>query len=109
MHHRILSARARLKDATGMSALLAPIKQGDELGADLQDGEPGSVELYDPETQIFRYIVSDGTCVACYTVTSLTLVQAATIAAACEGITEWNFKSFTRAVEVVLGPVQFLQ
>jgi hypothetical protein len=92
-----------------MSALLEPIKQGDELGADLSDCEPGSVELYDPETQIFRYIVSDGKNVACYTVTDISLVQAATIAAACEGISEWNFKSFARAVEVALGPVQFLQ
>ena len=56
--HRILSARARLHDAEQMKALLAPIKHGDELGADLSDGEQGSVELYDRETKTFRYIVS---------------------------------------------------
>src|ERR1700731_1888480 len=67
--HRILSARARLHDAEQMKALLAPIKHGDELGADLSDGEQGSVELYDRETKTFRYIVSDGRSVACYTVT----------------------------------------
>jgi hypothetical protein len=33
-----------------MKALLEPIKHGDELGADLSDGEQGTVELYDRET-----------------------------------------------------------
>jgi hypothetical protein len=92
-----------------MNALLGPIKEAEELRAGLEDGEPGSAELYDAETQVFRYIVSDGKTVACYTVTELTLVQAATIAAACEGISEWNFKSFAAAVEVALGPVQLVQ
>jgi hypothetical protein len=107
--HRILSARARLHDAEQMKALLAPIKHGDELGADLSDEEQGSVELYDRETKTFRYIVSDGRSVACYTVTGLTLVQAATIAAACDGISVFNFQSFAAAVEVAIGPVQLLQ
>jgi hypothetical protein len=107
--HKILTARARLHNAEQMKALLAPIKHGDELAEDLSDGEQGTVELYDRETRTFRYLVSDGRSVACYTVTALTLVQAATIAAVCDGISVFNFQSFARAVEVALGPVHILQ
>jgi hypothetical protein len=106
--HKILTARARLHNPEQMKALLAPIKHGDELAADLSDGEQGTVELYDRETRTFRYLVSDGRSVACYTVTALTLVQAATIAAVCDGISVFNFQSFARAVEVALGPVHIL-
>jgi hypothetical protein len=107
--HKLLAARARLHDAQQMKALLAPIKHGDELAADLSDGEQGTVESYDCETKTFYYLVSDGRSVACYTVTALTLVQAATIAAACDGISVFNFQSFAQAVEVALGPVHILQ
>jgi hypothetical protein len=107
--HKILTARARLHNAEQMKALLAPIKHGDELATDLSDGEQGSVEIFDRETKTFRYIVSDGRIVVCYTVTGLTLVQAATIAAVCDGISVFNFQSFARAVEVALGPVHVLQ
>jgi hypothetical protein len=107
--HKILTTRARLHNAEQMKALLSPIKHGDELGADLSDGDQGTVELYDRETKTFRYLVSDGRSVACYTVTGLTLVQAATIAAACDAICVFNFESFALAVEVALGPVHVLQ
>ena len=92
-----------------MNAPLEPINEADELRVDLNCGESGSAEIYDAETQIFRYFVSDGKSVACYSVTDITLLQAATIAAACEGISEWNIKSFAAAVEAALGPVHFLQ
>ena len=86
IQHKVLTARARLHNAEQMKALLAPIQHGDELAAELCDGEQGTLEIYDRETKTFRYLVSDGRSVACYTVTALTLVQAATIAAVCDGI-----------------------
>ena len=56
--HRILSARARLHDAEQMKALLAPIKHGDELGADLSDGEQDVLASYVALTRLLNRLLS---------------------------------------------------
>jgi hypothetical protein len=100
---KILSAKARLDDSAAMAALLAPISNSDVLSHRLAERRPGRMQAYDRETRIARYVVTDGSIAACYTVTDLTLEQAATIAAECESISAWELVTFQAAVERALG------
>jgi hypothetical protein len=53
---------------------------------------------------IARFVRSDGTSVACYTVEAVTIDEAEMIAAQCELLDDWNIESFSRAVHVALDP-----
>ena len=51
-----------------------------------------------------RFVRSNGTTVACYTVEDLTIDEAEMIAAQCELLDDWNVESFTHAAHVALDP-----
>ena len=100
---KILSAMARFDDSRAMTSLLAPIPDGDALGQMLAERQPGRSQAYHAETRTARYVVSDGKTVQCFTVTNLTLEQAAAVAAECDSIKLWEPRAFQAAVERALG------
>jgi hypothetical protein len=100
---KIQLARARLDDSTAMDVLLAPIPNGDQLRQRLLTRTSGRTQGYHEETRTARYVVSDGQLVLCFTVTDLTIEQAATIATKCDAITEWEYGAFQAVVERVMG------
>lgn len=103
MNTKIHVAMARLDDSTAMDALVAPIPNGEQLRQSLLTRTSGRRHGYHEETRTARYVVPDGELVLCLTVTDLTLQQAATIAAECDAITEWEYPAFQAIVERVLG------
>lgn len=100
---KILSALARLNDAAAMNELLAPLRDGAALRRKLRPGFRGHKYLYDRHTRIARYLLTNGEIVACYSVTDVSLEQAAMIALACDHIREWSMMTFQAAVERALG------
>ena len=99
----ILTAMARLDDSSDVNALIAPIPRGEHLRKAMSGRTSGRWLAYHDETRSARYVASDGEVVMCFTVTDLTPEQAATIAAECDAITEWNPLAFQQAVERTLG------
>lgn len=99
---KILRATARLDDSAAMQTLLAPIPDGDELGRQLASRQPGLKARYFDEGRKGLYVVSDGKTVTCFTVTDVTVEQAATIRAECDSIEAWNYQRFQAAVERAL-------
>lgn len=100
---KLYTASANMNDAAAIETLLAPIKNGEQLRKILKPGHTGRTQGYDKGTRTARYLMSDGTMVVCYTVADITLEQAATIAAECDSVTEWNTAVFQAVVERALG------
>lgn len=108
---KILSAVARLGDAAAINALLAPMRDSRSLKKRLRPGFCGHKYSYYRYARTAHYLLTNGEIVACYTVTDVSLDQAATIAAECDGIVNWSLTTFQAAVERALGakpaPVTF--
>jgi len=100
---RILSALARLNDAAAMSELLAPMRDRAALKRKLRPGFCGHKYIYDLNSRIARYLLTNGEIVACYSVTGVSLEEAKTIAIACEDLGEWSMRTFQAAVVSALG------
>ena len=108
---KIYSAYALLNDQAAMTALLAPIKDSDELLSMLRRAKsPCLTQGYDPETRIARYVAFDGKLVACYSVTDISLQQAAEIRALCDEVAVFNDTTIAIAaasvLDVIMGMVQ---
>ena len=99
---KILSVTARLDDAAAINALLAPLRDSRSIKRRLRPGFCGHKYSYYRHTRTAHYLLTDGEVVACYSVTDVSLDQAANIAAACEGIIDWSLATFQAAVERAL-------
>jgi hypothetical protein len=100
---KILSAVARLNDAAAVNELLAPMRDRAALKRKMRPGFRGHKYVYNRRMRTARYLLTNGEIVACYTVADVSLEQAATIATACDEISEWSMTTFEAAVERVLG------
>jgi hypothetical protein len=94
---RIYVARAKLDDAAAMASLISPIPSGDQLAAVLQRRQSGISCAYDRETSTARYVVSNGNIVQCFTLTGISLQEAATVRAECDEIEIWDIDTFRAA------------
>jgi hypothetical protein len=102
--HRITESRARLDDPAEMAAFLGSIPDAAGLEALLMERRIVSTRTFDDDALIARFVRSNGSLVACYTVEEVTIDEAEMIAAQCELLDEWNLESFSRAVHVALDP-----
>jgi hypothetical protein len=100
---KILFATARINDAAAIKVLLTPMRDRAALKRKLRPGFRGHKYAYDEWAHTARYLLTDGEIVCCYSVTGISLEQAATIATACDQISEWSTRTFQAAVERVLG------
>lgn len=101
---RITEAHAQFDDAAQMAAFLASIPDADGLAALLMERRVVSTRTFDDDALIARFVRSNGTTVACYTVEAVTIDEAEMIAAQCELLDDWNVESFSNAVHVALDP-----
>jgi hypothetical protein len=101
---RITEAHAKFDDAAQMALFLASIPDADGLAALLMERRVVSTRTFDDDAMIARFVRSNGTAVACYTVDSVTIDEAEMIAAQCELLDDWSVESFSRAVHVALDP-----
>jgi hypothetical protein len=101
---KITESHAKFADAAQMAAFLASIPDADGLEALLMKRKIVSTRTFDDDAMIARFVRSDGTSVACYTVEAVTIDEAEMIAAQCELLDDWNIEGFSRAVHVALDP-----
>lgn len=101
---KITGSHAKFADAAQMAAFLASIPDADGLQALLMKRRIVSTRTFDDDAMIARFVRSDGTTVACYTVEAVTIDEAEMIAAQCELLDDWSVETFTRAVHVALDP-----
>ena len=104
MSTTIRMATARLDDAVSMTAFLAPIPNGQQLGEALKNRASFSSRAYDDDTWTAVFVDSDGTFVKSFTVTDITIDQAEMIAGACPTVRHLGEISFREIVEQALGP-----
>jgi hypothetical protein len=101
---KITESHAKFADTAQMAAFLASIPDADGLQTLLMKRRIVSTRTFDDDAMIARFVRSDGTTVACYTVEAVTIDEAEMIAAQCELLDDWNVESFSRAVHVALDP-----
>jgi hypothetical protein len=101
---KITESHAKFADAAQMAVFLASIPDADGLEALLMKRRVVSTRTFDDDAMIARFVRSDGTSVACYTVEAVTIDEAEMIAAQCELLDDWNVASFSRAVHIALDP-----
>jgi hypothetical protein len=101
---KITESHARFDDAAEMAAFLASIPDADGLAALLMERRVVSTRTFDDDQMIARFVRSNGSLVACYTVEAVTIDEAEMVAAQCELLNDWNVESFSRAVHVALDP-----
>jgi hypothetical protein len=102
--HRITESRAKFADAAQMAIFLASIPDADGLAALLMERRVVSTRTFDDDLLIARFVRSNGTTVACYTVEAVTIDEAEMIAAQCELLDDWNVENFSNAVHLALDP-----
>jgi hypothetical protein len=102
--HTITESHASFDDAAQMAIFLAAIPDADGLAALLNERRVVSTRTFDDDAMIARFVRSNGTIVACYTVDGVTIDEAEMIAAQCELLDDWNVRSFSHAVHVALDP-----
>jgi len=101
---KITELHARFEDAVQMAVFLAAIPDADALAALLTQRKVVSTRTFDDDAMTARFVRSNGTAVACYTVEAVTIDEAEMIAAQCELLDDWNIESFSRAVHLALDP-----
>jgi hypothetical protein len=92
-------AAALIKDESAMATLFAPIPHREELAAQIRSGVTGFSFQYAEDKRTAFYVVSDGEMVSSYTLTGVTLEQAATVRYECDSITRWGASQFMAAIE----------
>jgi hypothetical protein len=90
---KILHARCRIHHEPAIANFVAPIPDGENLAAVLRTGQAGLLNRYWSEKSTAFYIASDGEVAVCWTITDVTLEQAATLAVECESITDFGSKA----------------
>jgi hypothetical protein len=104
MECKITETHARIADAAQMAQFLAPIPNAHGLEELLAERSIVSTRTYDDDAMIARFVRSNGTTVACFTVEDVTIDESEMIAAQCELLKDWNVESFSQAVHVALDP-----
>jgi hypothetical protein len=104
MECKITESHAKIGDAAQMTQFLAPIPNARGLEELLMERRVVSTRTYDDDAMIARFVRSNGTTVACYTVEDVTIDESEMIAAQCELLQDWNVASFSQAVHVALDP-----
>jgi hypothetical protein len=102
MERKIIESHATIADKAQMGVFLASIPNADSLEALLMERRVVSTRTYEDHAMIARFVRSNGTTVACYTVADVTIDEAEMIAAQCELLDDWNVESFSRAVHAAL-------
>jgi hypothetical protein len=92
-----------LDDPQALADFLTTIPNSGGLAALLTSGEPQNTRAYDDDSQIARFVISNGSIATCFTVADITIDQAEMITLACEETDEWDEESFQRAISRVLG------
>jgi hypothetical protein len=101
---KITESHARFDDAAQMAIFLASIPDADDLAALLMQRKVVSTRTFDDDAMTARFVRSNGTAVACYTVEGVTIDEAEMIAAQSELVENWTIENFSRAVHVALDP-----
>ena len=101
---KITESHARFDDPAEMAVFLASIPDADGLAALLMERRVVSTRTFDDDQMIARFVRSNGSLVACYTVEAVTIDEAEMIAAQCELLGDWNVENFSNAVHVALDP-----
>ena len=101
---KISESHAHFDDAAQMALFLASIPDADGLAALLMERRVVSTRTFDDDAMTARFVRSNGSRVACYTVEAVTIDEAEMIAAQCELLHDWNVESFSNAVHVALDP-----
>jgi hypothetical protein len=104
MDRKIIASQAKIDDAAEMALFLLPIPDPGSLEALLRERKVVSTRTYDDDAMIARFVRSNGTTVACYTVQEVTIDEGEMIAAQCELLDVWNAENFSRAVHLALDP-----
>jgi hypothetical protein len=104
MDRKIIESHAKIDDGAQMRVFLAPIPNADSLQALLMERQVVSTRTYDDDAMIARFVRSNGTTVACYTVQDVTIDEAEMIAAQCELLDDWTVENFSSAVHAALDP-----
>lgn len=105
MDRKIIASHAKMDDTAEMALFLEGIPNAGDLEALLLQRKVVSTREYEDEEMIARFVRSDGTTVACYTVDGVTIDESEMIAAQCELLDVWNLENFTLAVHTALDPV----
>jgi len=95
---------AEIDDAAQMALFLERIPNSGDLDALLMKRRVVSTRNYDDDAMIARFVRSNGTTVACYTVEDVTIDEGEMIAAQCELLDVWSLENFSAAVHVALDP-----
>jgi hypothetical protein len=101
---KILVSTAPLADAQAMAAFLARIPDSEELAALLRLNQPLNTRAYDDESQVARFVISDGTTATCNAVFDITIDQAEMITIECEKTDAWLGAAFQDAAARALQP-----
>jgi hypothetical protein len=101
---KITESHAKFDDAAQLAIFLASIPDADGLAALLMQRRVVSTRTFDDDAMIARFVRSNATAVACYTVEAVTIDEAEMIAAQCELLENWNMENFSNAVHVALDP-----
>ena len=104
MDRKITASHAKIDDAAQMALFLEPIPNSGDLEALLLERRVVSTRNYDDDAMIARFVRSNGTTVACYTVEEVTIDEGEMIAAQCELLDVWNLENFSGAVHLALDP-----
>jgi hypothetical protein len=104
MGRNIVESIAKIDDRVQMTQFLAPMPNASGLEALLMERRVVSTRTYDDEAMVARFVRSNGTTVACYTVSDITIDESEMIAAQCELLKDWNAESFSQAVHLALDP-----
>jgi hypothetical protein len=104
MDRKITASHAEIDDAAQMALFLERIPNSGDLDALLMERRVVSTRNYDDDAMIARFVRSNGTTVACYTVEDVTIDEGEMIAAQCELLDVWSLENFSAAVHVALDP-----
>ena len=92
-----------LDDPQALADFLETVPNSGGLAELLTSGQPQNTRAYDDDSQIARFVISDGSVATCFTVLDITIDQAELITLACEETDEWDEGSLQRAIDRVLG------
>ena len=100
---KIFLAKARLDDAAAVESILLPIQEYSNLAKMLSERQSGFSYAYEEEARIGRFLASNGITVMSFSITGVTLQEAASIAHECESIAVWDMYEIRKAADRALG------
>ena len=98
MNRNVLTAAAKLTNGSALDKLVEPLPNGALLREKLRPGFAGRAQAYDVHSGKAHYIAADGTTVFLFTLTAVTLKEAAQVAAELDALSTWSTSAFASAV-----------